>query len=27
VNSTIYHIKLILDENAQPDPHIRRTAL
>jgi len=27
INSTIYHIKLVIDEKAQPDSYIRRTTL
>jgi len=27
MNSTVYHIKLVQDEKAQPDSYIRRTAL
>jgi len=27
MNNTIFHLKLILDEKAQPDSYIRRTAL
>jgi len=27
INSTVYHIKLVLDEKAQPDSYIRRTTL
>jgi len=27
MNSTVYHVEVVLDEKAQPDPCIRRTAL
>jgi len=27
INSTLYHIQLAVDEKAQPDSYIRRTAL